>query len=192
MQLKNEPRKSREVSGPAATQMCSLAPGQNERIVWSFCLALCCILQQVTSLHCGTAEMSHLLLAWNAGTILYSWFHPMLPCFLPLSLLYLEIQVLISHAVSGFPVTAPNRLNFSLLPLASPLSFILVYVQEVLKCSHPHHYLLLASQSSALPNTHSQKPTQPLTPLPFLSYSPPLQYLSHWISFLFPSLWNLP
>lgn len=140
--------------------MCSSAPGHNERIQWSVCLALCCIFQQVTSLHFGTVEISHLLLAWNAGNILYSWFHPTLPCFLPFFLLHLEMPVLISQAVPGFPITAPNRINLNLLPLASPLSFILVYDQKILKCSHPHHCLLLASQSS-----------QTLIPKSLLSYS---------------------
>lgn len=82
----------------------------------------------------------------------------------------------VSHA-------APNRLKLSLLPLASPLSSSWSD-WEALKCSHPHHYLLLASQSSGLLNTCSQIPTQLLTPLPFVilqvtfTVSLPLNFLS--------------
>lgn len=53
MQLEKESRKSSEVSGPDAAQMCRSALGQIQRIWRSIRLVLCCIFQQATSLSCG-------------------------------------------------------------------------------------------------------------------------------------------
>lgn len=69
-----------------------------------------------------------------------------------------------------FPLAAPNTLSFSLPPLA-PRHVIHPSLpdQEALMSSHPHCYLLLASQAAALPNARPHIPTQLLTPLFFFS-----------------------
>lgn len=128
--------------------------------------------------------------AAQQNTGLYSFFHPMSPCFLPLVLLHSDMWVLIFSCRSWvFPLLHPTVSASVSLPCLPPCPSSWAMTRKLrtapvltsTHCSLPKLQLSQTLLPTSLPSYSHLPPF-------FFPCSPPFLYLSHETSFLFPSV----